>query len=97
VDTTARLQAVKTPKNRTKIHGFLHKIDPKSRVFALFPLKNFHRDRARIFLQPQREFWRLFPSPLAGEGGAKRRMRGSRGRPLIRLAFGEPPSPARGE
>src|SRR5437879_13486433 len=41
----------------------------------------------------------LFPSPLVGEGGAKRRMRGlcPRREPLIRLRFANAPSPTRGE
>jgi hypothetical protein len=48
-------------------------------------------------------FLLLLPSPLVGEGGAKRRMRGFlyervRGeRPLTGFAFAKPPSPTRGE
>ena len=47
---------------------------------------------------------RVLPSPLVGEGGAKRRMRGSLNQcracgdiPLIRLRFAPAPSPTRGE
>src|SRR3954468_22181583 len=46
----------------------------------------------------------LLPSPLVGEGGAKRRMRGlypraqrMRREPLTRLRFAKPSSPTRGE
>ncbi len=62
-------------------------------------VRQAERDRAR---QPGGVT--LSPSPLVGEGGAKRRMRGispripcSRREPLTRLRFAKPPSPTRGE
>src|SRR5262245_52839029 len=64
-----------------------------------------------LSLRRAKEFTHVLPSPLVGEGGAKRRMRGlhprvqalemrdiARGeRPLTPLRFAKRPSPTRGE